>query len=262
VTGVFAAYLALGAVAGLLAGLLGVGGGLVVVPGLAALFAWQGFPADGLMHLAVGTSLAAIVFTATSSALAHHRRGAVLWGVVVGMAPGAVVGTLGGAMVAAALSSRHLRVFFGHFELAVAVYMLVDPPPRTLRGLPGPLPRAAVGALIGAISALAGIAGGTLTVPWLASCRVRMHQAVATSAGLGLPIALAGSLAYALSGTDAVRPDLSLGYVYLPAMVGVAGGSVTFAPLGAHLAHRLSTTGLRRAFAGFLVLVGLRMLVG
>lgn len=159
-TGVLAAYLALGAVAGLLAGLLGVGGGLVVVPALAALFAWQGFPADGLMHFAVGTSLAAIVLTAASSALAHHRRGAVLWGVVAGMAPGAVVGTLGGAMVAAALSSRQLRVCFGLFELAVAAYMLVDPTPRTLRGLPGPLTRTAVGALIGAISALAGIAGG------------------------------------------------------------------------------------------------------
>lgn len=101
-----------------------------------------------------------------------------------------------------------------------------------------------------------------MTVPWLASCRVPIHRAVATSAGLGLPIALAGSLGYALSGADPVGPDLSLGYVHLPAMVGVGGGSVAFAPLGAHLAHRLSTTGLRRVFAAFLVLVGLRMLLG
>jgi uncharacterized membrane protein YfcA len=256
------AYVALGAAAGTLAGLLGVGGGLVVVPVLLWVFTAEGFPSSSAMHLAVGTSLGAILFTAVSSALAHHRRGAVDWRVVAALSPGVVVGTALGVVVADSLSSRGLRTFFGLFELLAASYMVADVRPRADRGLPGPLGMAAAGSVIGAVSALAGIGGGTMTVPLLVWFRTGIRAAVATSAAVGIPVALAGAIGHALAGGGAELPPASLGYLYLPALLGLAATSVAFAPVGASLAHRLPTTALRRVFALFLFLVGLRMLAG
>jgi len=256
------AYLLLGAFAGTLAGLLGVGGGLVIVPVLAWTFRAGGFPPEALMHLAVGTSLATIIVTSVSSVLAHHRRGAVRWPVFVRLTPGVLAGALLGAVLADALASDSLRVFFGIFELMVAAQMGLGARPAPHRRLPGPAGMAVAGAAIGGVSALVGIGGGTMTVPFLAWCNVPVRNAVATSAAVGLPIAVAGAAGFVVMGLERSTPPWSLGYVYLPAFAAIVVTSALFAPLGARLAHSLPTGVLRRLFAIFLVVVGVRMLAG
>lgn len=256
-------YLVLGAVAGTLAGMLGVGGGLVIVPVLAWIFVKLGFAGEIIMHLALGTSLATIVFTSISSVRAHHERGAVLWPVVMKLVPGIILGTFLGAQLANWLPSDLLRGIFAVFVLLAAIQMGFSLLPEARRSLPGHLGMGLTGSLIGGVSAIVGIGGGTLTVPFLLWCRVAMRQAVASSAACGLPIALAGAAAFIWTGygnTD--LPDGAVGYVHLPAMLGVAVSSVLFAPLGARLAHSLPTAQLKRFFAIFLALVGMRMLWG
>lgn len=255
-------YLGVGAAAGLLAGMLGVGGGLVIVPVLAWLFHGFGFDPALIMHLALGTSLATIVFTSISSVRAHHRRGAVLWPAVQRLAPGIVLGVALGAQLVERLPTASLRTVFAAFVLLAAVQMGFSLLPEACRALPGRLGTAGAGALIGGVSAIVGIGGGTLTVPFLLWCSVSLRQAVATSAACGLPIAAAGALAFAWTGYgNAALPVHALGYVYLPATLGIALSSVVFAPLGARLAHRLPVPVLKRFFALFLALVGLRMLL-
>ena len=267
------AYGLVGAFAGTLAGLLGVGGGLVIVPVL--LFLWQ---ADGLggaqsVQLAIGTSLAVIVFTSLSSVRAHHRRGGVLWSVFWRLVPGILLGSGLGAAVAALMPQAWLKAVFALFELAVAAQMALavrasTPAPAattsssTERSLPAPLGMGLVGTLIGAVSALVGIGGGIMTVPFLNACGVRIQQAVGTSAACGLPIAVGGSLSYLVLGwQNTALPAGSLGYVYGPALLGIAAISVLFAPLGAALAHRLPTQVLKKVFAAFLALLGVWMLL-
>ncbi|QKT03238.1 sulfite exporter TauE/SafE family protein [Ectothiorhodospiraceae bacterium 2226] len=255
-------YLMIGALAGTLAGLLGVGGGLVVVPALAFLFAAQEVDAGVIMHLALGTSLATIVVTAASSSYAHHRRGAVLWDVVARLTPGLVVGVFVGALMADHLPTRALTVIVGLFALSVAAQMAFGAPPRPHRTLPGTGGQVGAGALIGGVSAFVGIGGGSLTVPYLAWCNIALQRAVATSAACGLPIALAGALGYMAAGRGAeALPAGSTGYVYWPAFIGIAFTSLLFAPLGARFAHALPTRILKRVFALVLALVGLRMLL-
>lgn len=257
----FIAYLLLGGIAGLLAGMLGVGGGLVIVPVLAWLFYHAGMAPDVVMHLAIGTSLATIVLTSLSSILAHHRRGAVLWGVFRRMTPGILVGAALGAVLADRLPSDTLRLIFGIFELGVALQMGLNLRPAAHRGLPGKWGMSGVGSLIGLVSAVVGIGGGTMTVPFLQWSNVAMRQAVATSAACGLPIAVAGAMGFIVTGWNApVLPPWSSGYLYWPAFVGIVVASMMFAPLGAQLAHRLPGAVLKRFFALFLALLGLRML--
>ena len=255
------AYLLLGSVAGILAGLLGVGGGLIIVPVLAWLFTQAQMPPGFVMHLAIGTSLATIVFTSLSSVWAHHRRGAVLWAGVGRLTPGIVLGAAMGALLADKLPSETLRLVFGVFELAVAVQMGLNLRPDAHRLLPGRWGMGAVGTAIGLVSAVVGIGGGTLSVPFLQWCNVPMRQAVATSAACGLPIAVAGALGFALAGwsSDGL-PAWSSGYIYWPAFLGIVSASVLFAPLGARLAHLVPTLVLKRFFAIFLALLGVRML--
>ncbi len=256
-------YLALGAVAGTLAGLLGVGGGLIIVPVLALVFEARGFAPGLIMHLAVGTSLATIVFTSISSVRAHHRRGAVLWPVFARLTPGIIAGGWLGALLADRLPSDSLRWIFGLFELLVAAQMAWSVRPAPRRRLPGRSGLALAGGAIGGLSALLGIGGGTLTVPFLVWCNVQMRQAVATSAACGLPIALAGAGGFIFAG-QAV-PDLpgaALGYVYLPALGGIVVASTLSAPFGAAIAHRVKGETLKRAFSVLLALLGLRMLLG
>lgn len=256
-------YLGLGAFAGVLAGMLGVGGGLIIVPILAWVFLGQGFDSGVIMHLAVGTSLATIVFTSISSVRAHHRRGAVQWPAVVRLMPGIVFGVFIGALVAERLPTASLRTVFGVFELLVAAQMAFSLLPEAHRALPGRLGMGAAGAVIGGVSAIVGIGGGTLTVPFLLWCGVAMRQAVATSAACGLPIAVAGAVAFAWTGSgNGSLPPSSLGYLYLPALAGVAASSILFAPLGARLAHSLPTAVLKRFFAVFLAVLGVKMLIG
>lgn len=259
------AYAVLGAFAGTMAGLLGVGGGLIVVPVLVMLWQADGLAGTQMVQLAIGTSLAVIVFTSLSSVRAHHLRGSVLWPVLWQLTPGILLGAGLGATLAAAMPQAMLKVVFGVFELFVAAQMMLSLRPSAAasanQGLPGSLGMGFAGAVIGTVSALVGIGGGTLTVPFLDACKVRMQQAVGTSAASGLPIAVGGALSYVLLGWgNAQLPADSAGFVYGPALAGIAATSIFFAPLGAALAHRLSTAMLKKVFAGFLVLLGSWML--
>ena len=254
-------YLLTGSLAGLMAGLLGIGGGLVIVPALAWLFATQGFGGATLMHFAVGTSLAAIVPTALSSLLAHHRRGSVDWQVVHGLAPGIVVGGLAGAALARVISSPGLALFFGLFEIAVAIQLAFGGRPARHRSLPGRAGMGLAGMVIGLFSALLGIGGGTLTTPYLMWNGVDIHRAIGTSASCGLPVALAGAAGFAVAGLDSTfQPGLNTGFIVWPAMAAITVTSVLLAPAGARLAHYLPRSILQRVFALFLLVVGVKML--
>jgi uncharacterized protein len=256
-------YLGVGAIAGVLAGLFGIGGGLVIVPMLVICFAWQGIPQEHMMHLALGTSMASIIFTSVSSFWAHHKRGAVQWVVVCRIVPGILLGTFLGTCVAARLSTNFLKVFFVLFLYYVAVQMLIDKKPKPSRELPGYLGMFGVGNTIGVVSSLVGIGGGTLSVPFMMWCNLAIHQAIGTSAAIGFPIAIAGTAGYIVNGLQvAGLPEYSFGYAYLPAFAGIVCASVVTAPLGVRLAHSLPVAGLKRMFAILLLLVGTRMLIG
>jgi len=255
-------YLALGACAGFLAGLLGVGGGLIIVPVLTFLFTAQGLPAPIILHLALGTSLASIMFTSFSSLHAHHARGAVNWQIFRRITPGIIAGTFLGAWVAAQLTTRFLKGFFIGFLYYVALQMLVNAKPKPTRQLPAKAGMFGIGSLIGGVSSLVGIGGGSMSVPFMVWCNVSMHNAIGTSAAIGFPIALAGAIGYMVNGLVATNlPSSSLGYVYLPALFGISLISILTAPLGARLAHVLPVPGLKKAFAVLLVLMGTRMLI-
>lgn len=257
----FLLYLVLGAAAGVLAGLFGVGGGLIIVPVLVFSFKAQGIAPEVLTHLAVGTSLATIVFTSANSVITHHRRGVVLWNIVRWFTPGILLGGLLGGMTAAQLQSPFLQKVIGVFAVLMAVQMGFDLRPKTRRPVPKPAGLAASGGFIGWAAAIVGIGGGSITVPFLTWRSVPMLQAVATSAACGLPIAIAGSLSFMWQGhAVAGLPDWSLGFIYLPALVGIAATSMIFARLGAQLAHKLPAKVLKRLFALLLLSVGLTFL--
>jgi uncharacterized protein len=256
------AYLALGAVAGVMAGLLGVGGGLLIVPVLVWLFIRQGVEPAVITHLAIGTSLATIVPTAISSARTHHLHGAVRWDLVTRIAPGVMVGALAGATLAEFLSSDALRRVFGAFEIALAIYMFLNIRPAPHRPLPGAVGLASGGGVIGLVSALLGIGGGSLSVPYLVWFNVAVRHAIGTAAAVGLPIAIAGAGGFILHGWNAHGlPDWSLGYVHGPSLAGIALASFLTAPIGARLTHRLPVPLVRRLFAVLLMVLGIRMLM-
>ncbi|MDD2465435.1 MAG: sulfite exporter TauE/SafE family protein [Desulfobulbus sp.] len=253
-------YLGVGAITGLLAGLLGVGGGVVIVPMLVFCFTQQGVAPDQMMHLALGTSLASIVFTSVSSFMSHHRRGAVDWSIVKRIVPGILVGTFGGTFIASRLSAGFLKGFFCVFLYTVATQMFLNKKPQANRNLPATSGMFGVGSVIGVVSALVGIGGGSLSVPFMLWCNVNAHRAIGTSAAIGFPIAVAGAVGYIvnnLHGAD--LPPYSLGFVYLPALVGIMVASVCTAPLGVKLAHALPVDKLKRIFAVFLYVVATRM---
>jgi uncharacterized protein len=255
-------YVALGGFAGILAGLLGVGGGLVIVPVLTFIFTAQHLAEGHILHLALGTSLASIMFTSISSLRAHHTRGAVDWTVVRRICGGIMAGTFAGTWVAAQLSTRFLKVFFVVFLYYVATQMLLNIKPKPHRQLPGWAGMTGVGGLIGGVSSLVGIGGGTMSVPFLVWCNTAIHRAIGTSAAIGFPIALAGALGYVVNGLSVPLPPYSLGFVYLPALGGIALASIVTAPLGARLAHSLPIDKLKRIFALLLVVMGTKMLLG
>ncbi|WGS86345.1 MULTISPECIES: sulfite exporter TauE/SafE family protein [Methylomonas] len=256
-----AAYLGLGVAVGFFAGLLGIGGGGIMVPVLTTLFAMQNFGAAHLVHMALATSMAAIIVTSIASLRAHHRHGAVIWPVVWTLSPGIIAGTFAAAFVAALIPNRPLALFFVVFMAYVSLQMVLNVRPKPSRQLPGAMGLSLVGLLIGAVSALVAIGGGSLTVPFLSWCNVRIQNAIGTSAAVGLPLSLAGTLGYMASGWRVEGlPAHSFGYIYLPAVAAIALVSVVTAPLGARLAHRLPVPALKKLFALLLLLLSAKML--
>jgi len=258
-----AVFVALGAVVGFLAGLLGIGGGMTLVPFLTLIFTRQGFPLDHVVHMAVATSTATIVFTAISSAREHHRHGAVLWGIVLGLAPGIIAGSLVGPQIVGRMPTAWLAAFFGTFVAFSATQMLLDRKPKPTRELPGKVGLFGVGGAIGLVSSMVGAGGGFLSVPFMTWCNVKMHRAIGTSAAIGFPIAAAGAFGYIVVGEmGGTLPAYSLGFVYLPALAGLVAASMLTAPFGARAAHRLPVPRLKKVFAVLLLVIGTRMLAG
>lgn len=246
-----AELLALGAFAGFLAGLLGVGGGMLMVPFVTLILSARGVEPGHAVKMAIATSMSTILFTSLSSLRAHHRRGAVRWDLVRGIAPGIVLGSLlAGAAAFALLKGAALAILFALFVGFSATQMLLDRRPAPSRRMPGPLGQGAAGAGIGFLSGLVGAGGAFVSVPFMTWCNVSMHHAVATSAALGFPIALASTAGYLVGGWSlpAALPG-AFGYLYLPALLCIASASVLTAPLGARAAHRLDVRQLKRVFA-------------
>lgn len=258
-------YILTGAFAGFSAGLLGIGGGLIIVPILYFVFSTQAYEQQYVMHIALATSLATIVITSISSTLAHHRKRAVLWPVVLLLAPGIIIGAWFGAGFAARLDTAILKPVFGIFEIFVAILMFNQYQSKqhqlTIRAASGFIG----GIIIGGVSAMVGIGGGTLTVPFLHWHRINIKNAVATSAACGLPIALFASMSYIYSGSHVVENinegKYMLGFIQVQAFLFIAISSFLFAPLGAKLAHTISDILLKKVFAIFLLLLGLKMLL-
>jgi len=256
-------YCLVGLGAGFIAGLFGVGGGLLMVPLLVFLFQQQNVLPEVIVHLSIGTSLTIIIFTSSVSTWAHHQRGAVLWSLVWRLSPGLMLGACLGAVLAKALPSAQLSQIFGLFEISIALLMLLNRPLT----LPDPqgschwLRLFSAGTGIGTLSAIVGIGGGSLTVPFLVSCRINMQKVIATAAACGLPIAIAGALSFWWVGGQVTGlPNGSSGYIYWPSVLGIGLFSIFAAPFGAKLAHRLSAQRLQYYFAYFLMLLGVHML--
>ena len=252
----------LGLFSGFLAGLLGIGGGMLMVPFITAILGKQGLPAELSVKMAIATSMATIMFTSISSVRAHHKRGAVRWDIVQRLAPGIVLGALVASMgLFALLKGTALAIFFGLFVGFSATQMFLDRKPAPSRQMPGTAGQLAAGGVIGFLSGLVGAGGGFVSVPFMAWCNVAIHNAVDTSAALGFPIALANVVGYVVSGQSAQGlPAGSFGYVWLPALAVIAVFSVLTAPLGARAAHQLPVKKLKRVFASLLYVLAVYML--
>lgn len=252
----------LGLCTGFLAGLLGIGGGMVMVPFLTWMLGKQGASPDLAVKMAIATSMATIIFTSVSSVRAHHKKGAVRWDLVKGLAPGIVLGSLLGSMgIFAVVKGTSLALFFAAFVSFSAVQMFLDKKPAPTRQMPGFTGQLGAGGLIGLLSGLVGAGGGFISVPFMAWCNVAIHNAVATSAALGFPIALANVAGYVASGMGLQDlPPYSFGYIWMPALVVIATCSVIMAPVGASTAHKLPVKQLKRVFASTLFLLAAYML--
>ncbi|HZN46230.1 MAG TPA: sulfite exporter TauE/SafE family protein [Ramlibacter sp.] len=245
--------LLIGTCTGFLAGLLGIGGGMIMVPFVTMILAAKGYPADYTVKMAVATSLATIAFTSLSSVRAHHQRGAVLWPVVKVLAPGILVGAVLGAQIAHVLPGKLLGVLFALFVAFSATQMFLNRKPRPSRTLPGPLATFGVGSVIGLLSALVGAGGAFVSVPFMTWCNIRIHDAVGTSSALGFPIAVAGTAGYIYAGLGLpAMPAGSVGYLYLPGLAVISVASMLMAPVGARTAHRMDIQPLKKVFAAVL----------
>ncbi len=253
--------LLLGIGSGFLAGLLGIGGGMVLVPFLTLMFSSQGIDAELAVKMAIATSMAVIIFTSISSVRAHHKRGAVRWDIVRKLAPGIIVGSMIGSVgVFSVLKGAYLAIFFGVFVAFSATQMFLDKKPPATRQMPGTAGQLAAGGFIGFISGLVGAGGGFISVPFMTWCNVAIHTAVATSAALGFPIAVANVAGYIFAGQSVQGlPPGSFGYISLPALGLIAIASVFTAPLGAKAAHNLPVKKLKRVFAAMLYILAVYM---
>lgn len=244
---------AIGLCTGFLAGLLGIGGGMLMVPFITIILSAKGYPDEYSVKMAVATSLATICLTSLASVRAHHQRGAVLWSIVRLLTPGIMLGSLVGAQLAAALPGKTLSILFAVFVAFAATQMFLDRKPRASRTLPGSLGTFGMGWLIGMLSSLVGAGGAFISVPFMTWCNVKIHNAVGTSAALGFPIALAGTAGYIWAGQNLPQmPPGSVGYLYLPGLVVISLASMSTAPLGARTAHSMDIRPLRKIFAGVL----------
>jgi uncharacterized membrane protein YfcA len=242
--------LVLGCFPGFLAGLRGIGGGMLMVPFMTFLLSGKGMPPEHIVKIAIATSLATICFTSIASVRAHHQRGAVLWPVARLLAPGIVIGSLLGAQLAKALPSPALALLFALFVGFSATQMLIDRKPKLSRQLPGTGGMLTAGGIIGLFAALVGAGGAFVSVPFMTWCNVKIHNAVATSAALGFPIAVAGTIGYIYAGWSLQdMPAGTIGYLYLPALITISMASVLTAPFGARTAHRMDMRQLKRVFA-------------
>src|SRR6476620_5989929 len=252
----------LGVCTGFLAGLLGIGGGMLMVPFISIILTNRGVASDLAVKMAIATSMATIIFTSISSVRAHHQRGAVRWDIARRLAPGIVVGSFIGSLgVFALLKGSYLAIFFGLFVSFSATQMFLDKKPKPSRQMPGTAGQFAAGSFIGFLSGLVGAGGGFISVPFMAWCNVAIHSAVATSAALGFPIALTNVVGYIFSGWNVQGlPPASFGYIWLPALLVIAVSSFFMAPVGARAAHNLPVGKLKRVFASILYVLAAYML--
>lgn len=253
---------ALGLCTGFLAGLLGIGGGMIMVPFITAILTTRGVAADLSVKMAIATSMATIIFTSISSVRAHHQRGAVRWDIVQRLAPGIVLGAAIASLgVFALLKGSGLALVFAGFVGFSATQMLLDKKPQPSRSLPGTAGQVGAGTAIGFLSGLVGAGGGFVSIPFMTWCNVVIHSAVATSAALGFPIALSNALGYIISGQGVEGlPAGSLGYIFVPALAVIATASVLMAPLGVKAAHAMPVKMLKRVLAGILYALAAYML--
>ena len=258
----FAAYAVCGAIVGFLAGLLGIGGGMTLVPILSALFVAQHFTPDHTVHLALGTAMASIVFTSSASVREHHRHGAVDWGVVKRMVPGMLLGALLSTVASGWIPQRALALAFAVIVYAGATQIFLGTKPAAQATMPGPAAVFSVGTVIGIIAGLVSAGGTFLTVPFMLYCGVRMHTAIGTGAAIGIPVAVIGAVGYIISGWRIDQlPPWSAGFVYLPALALLVAASIITAPMGARAAHKLPVQTLRRVFACLLYALATKMVV-
>jgi uncharacterized membrane protein YfcA len=223
---------------------------MVLVPFITMIFTARGFAPELTIHMAIATSLATILFTSLSSVRAHHKHGAVLWPVVKLLAPGILVGSWIGPWIGKQMNPSLLAGFFGVFVAFSATQMLIGKKPAAARELPGKPGMFGAGGFIGVLSGIVGAGGGFISVPFMTWCGIRIHNAVATSAALGFPIALSGTLSNIWFGWgEAGLPDYSLGFIYLPALAIIVLASVSMAPVGARTAHRMPVRQLQKVFA-------------
>ena len=255
-------YLILGLFVGYFSGLLGIGGGLIMVPVLIFLFEAQNLPAHNILHLALGTSMATILFTSLSSTFQHHAHRAVNWEMVRFITPGILLGTALGALIVGYVATLYLTIFFILFVYFAATQMLLGAKPDATRDYPALTEATTAGMLIGAVSSIVSIGGGVLSVPYLLWHKLPLRNAIATSAALGFPIAFGGTLGYIATGNlqGADLPAYSLGYVYLPALLWLVAGTMVTAPLGAKATHRMPVNRLKQIFALVLFALATRML--
>lgn len=252
--------LGLGAAVGFIAGLLGIGGGMIMVPFMAMILDRVGFATDVVVKLAIATSLATILFTSASSVRAQHRRGSVRWDLVRSLAPGIVLGSLLGAQFAGSLRGGVLALVFGVFIAFMATQMLRPRKAEADRGLPGSGKLFGFGSMVGGVSAIVGAGGAFMLTPFMARRGIRMQEAIGTSAACGFPVALAGTIGYIAAGWSADTPPGTWGYVYLPALFTISAASMLTAPIGVKVAHRTPTQRLKKLFAYLLYLMAAYML--
>ncbi len=256
------AYAAVGAFVGFLAGLLGIGGGMTLVPILSAIFAAQHLTPDHTVHLALGTAMASIVFTSSASVREHHRHAAVDWQIVKRMVPGMLAGALVSTVATGWIAQRTLALAFATIVFAGATQLIINRKPSAHATMPRALVVFGVGTAIGVISGLVSAGGTFLTVPFMLYCGIRMHTAIGTGAAIGIPVAAIGTIGYIVSGWRVeTLPPWAVGFVYLPALALLVAGSIVTAPIGARVAHKLPVVTLRRVFACLLYVLAAKMVV-